>query len=55
MEKNSFPPLNGNQKRTIEATLWIVDEALCAFEELARGRQIRSVFYSETNDLRPEQ
>jgi hypothetical protein len=40
-----------NFKRVIEATLAVLDEALCEFEEWAKGRERRSVFYSEKNTL----
>jgi len=41
--------LGDNFKRGIETTLVVLDEALCEFEEWAKGREQRSVFYSERN------
>ncbi len=51
MPNASFPDLTGQHKRGIAATLAILDEALCEFQQWAEGRAIRSVFYSETNEL----
>lgn len=38
-------------KRSIETTLVILDEALCQFEEWARGKERHAVFYQERNSL----
>jgi len=43
--------LRENFKRGIETTLVFLDEALCEFEEWAKGREQRSVFYSERNTI----
>jgi hypothetical protein len=43
--------LRENFKRGIETTLVFLDEALCEFEEWAKGREQRSIFYSERNTL----
>jgi hypothetical protein len=43
--------LSDNHRRAISTTLKIVDERLCEFEQIANGREIRSVFYRESNDL----
>ena len=43
--------LGDNFKRGIETTLALLDEALCEMEEWARGREQRSVLYSERNTL----
>jgi len=43
--------LRENFKRGIETTLVFLDEALCEFEEWAKGREQQSVFYSERNTL----
>jgi len=43
--------LRDNFKRGIEMTLVALDEALCEIEEWAKGREQRSVFYSERNTL----
>jgi hypothetical protein len=47
--------LGDNFKRGIEATLAVLDEALCKFEEWAHEREQRSVFFSEHNSLSPAQ
>jgi hypothetical protein len=47
--------LGDNFKRGIETTLVVLDEALCEFEEWARGREQRSMFYSARNTLSPGQ
>jgi hypothetical protein len=47
--------LGENFKRGIETTLVVLDEALCEFEQWAKGREQRSVFYSERNTLSTEQ
>jgi hypothetical protein len=47
--------LGENFKRGIETTLVVLDEALCEFEQWAKGREQRSVFYSERNTLSAEQ
>jgi len=43
--------LGDNFKRGIEMTLVALNEALCEIEEWAKGRERRSVFYSERNTL----
>ena len=43
--------LGENFKRGIEITLFVLDEALCEFEQWAQGREQQSVFYSERNTL----
>jgi hypothetical protein len=48
MRKELFFELSGGQRRTIATTLTILDEALCEFELWAKGREVRSVLYSET-------
>jgi len=45
--------LGDNLRRGLETTLGILDEILCEFEEWARGREHRSVLYSEHNSLSP--
>ena len=44
-------PLSDNHRRAIGTTLTLLDERLCEFEQIARGRETRSVFYQESNDL----
>lgn len=55
MAKGKFPTLGKSHRRCIETTLRFLDEALCDFEEIANGRQRRSVFFVEHNDLSDEQ
>ncbi len=55
MQEKPSPELSQRHRRGIASTLAILDEALCEFEEWALGREIRSVLYSETNSLTPEQ
>jgi len=47
--------LGENFKRGIETTLVVLDKALCEFEEWAKGREQRSMFYSERNTFSPAQ
>jgi hypothetical protein len=54
MRKELFFELSGGQRRTIATTPTILDEALCEFELWAKGREVRSVLYSETNSLSQE-
>jgi len=42
-------------KGTISTTLWLVDKALCEFRLWAEGRECKSVFYEEINNLTPDQ
>ncbi len=42
-------------KGTISTTLWLVDKALCEFRMWAEGRGCKSVFYTEANNLTPNQ
>jgi hypothetical protein len=44
-------PLSDNHRRAITTTLWLLDERLCEFEQIAHGREVRSVLYHERNDL----
>jgi len=55
MPKPPFTRLSDSHKRGIEVTLAVLDEALCEFEDWAGGRERHSVFYSESNNLSPEQ
>jgi len=55
MAKGDFPTLGESHRRSIQTTLRFLDEALCDFEEIAKGRQRRSVFFIEHNDLSNEQ
>jgi len=48
-------PINENQRRSIAATLALLDEALCLFEEYGRGREVHSVCYEERNRLTTKQ
>lgn len=40
-----------NPRRAIEATLQLLDEALCTIEQWAEGRERHSVLYCESNRL----
>ncbi len=42
-------------KRGIETTLAVLDEDLCKIEQWAKGREYRSVLYTERNTLSEEQ
>ena len=55
MTHERFPTLSANHKRRITAGLCLLDELLCECEEIARGREYRSVLYIERNSLSPEQ
>ncbi len=44
-----------NHRRGITTTLAFLDEALCEFEQWAKGREVRSVLYEERNTLTPKQ
>jgi hypothetical protein len=44
-------PLSDNHRRAIGTTLTLLDERLCEFEQIAHGRETRSVFYQESNDF----
>jgi hypothetical protein len=54
MRKELSFELSEGQRRTIATTLTILDEALCEFELWAKGREVHSVLYSETNSLSQE-
>jgi len=43
------------QLRSLAATLSLLDQAICRFDEYAAGRETRSVLYREQNTLSPEQ
>ncbi len=51
MDRALFSNLSENYRRRITATLTLLDKTVCEFEELARGRETRSVLYSERNGL----
>jgi hypothetical protein len=55
MRDEAFTELSWRHKNGIAATLVLLDEALCEFERWAQGREVKSVFYSETNELLPDQ
>jgi len=44
-------PLSDNHRRAITTTLTLLDQRLCEFEHIARGRETRSVLYRQANDL----
>jgi len=43
--------LGENHRRGISTTLTFLDEALCEFEQWAKGREVSSVLYEERNTL----
>lgn len=49
-----IPNLSEAHHSRIRITLTLLDEALVKFEEWARGREVRSVLYRETNNLDPD-
>jgi hypothetical protein len=51
----SFPDLSDTHRRGIGATLKVLDEVLCGFEQWAEGREVDSVLYSARNGLSAEQ
>lgn len=55
MANQAFENMRGSYRRAIETTLTFLDETLCQFEELARGKEVRSVLYAESNGLSPAQ
>jgi hypothetical protein len=55
MRDESFSALSPGHTNSIATTLTILDEALCEFEQWAQGREIKSVFYREENQLQPDQ
>jgi len=55
MRKRPAIEIGPNHRRGISTTLTFLDEALCEFEEWARGRQRGSVLYRERNTLSAEQ
>jgi len=46
-----FPTLSDSHKRSITISLSLLDERLLEIEEIARGREVRSVFLHEVNRL----
>jgi hypothetical protein len=50
-----FPDLRESHRNRIRITLTLLDEALVAFAEWARGREARAVLFAEENDLTPRQ
>jgi hypothetical protein len=55
MGDQSFVELGWKHRNGIATTLALVDETLCEFEQWAQGREIKSILYTEKNDLSPEQ
>ena len=52
---SKFPTLSETHKRSIAVSLGLLDERLGYFEEIARGREVRSVMRHEVNRLSPSQ
>jgi hypothetical protein len=55
MRKTPAVQVGPNHRRGISTTLTFLDEALCEFEQWAKGREMRSVLYKERNMLSPQQ
>jgi hypothetical protein len=55
MKGGSFPDLSESHRSRIRITLTLLDEALIKFEEWARGREVRSLLYTEENTLSSEE
>lgn len=53
--RNSFAGLSDIHRRGIRATLVFVDEALCQIEQWAKGCELHSELYQETNTLSDQQ
>jgi len=51
MKRTQPPKLGEFHRRGISTTLTVVDEALCEFEQWAKGRETRSVLHRERNTL----
>ena len=51
MAKDEFPTLGESLKRSVRITLAVLDEMLCDFEEIARGRERHSLLFKERNSL----
>jgi hypothetical protein len=54
-QESAFPDLSDTHRRGIGATLKVLDEVLCGFEQWVEGREVHSVLYSERNSLSVEQ
>ncbi len=55
MPKTAQIAMNPNHRRGVSATLRLLDEMLCRFEEWGLGREKVSVLYRERNNLTPTQ
>lgn len=55
MSDGAITKLSVGHKNSIATTLTIFDEAVCEFEQCAEGREIKSIFYREDNELEPDQ
>lgn len=55
MDQGSFPDLNETYKRRLGTTLTFLDRTICELEQMAMGRETRSVLYTESNRLAPAQ
>jgi len=53
--KGQTIPIGDNHKRSITATLFLLDQMLNEFKEFASGREIHSVLYHEENNLTTRQ
>jgi len=55
MKSKRLVQIGENHERGISVTLYLLDQALCEFEQWAQGRQVRSVLYEVRNTLSVEQ
>ncbi len=55
MAQDNAVEVGKNHKRAIGATLTLLDEMLCEFEEYAQGRERHGVLYHERNSLSDKQ
>ncbi|MGA9752862.1 MAG: hypothetical protein WBS54_13860, partial [Acidobacteriota bacterium] len=47
--------MSENHIRGISTTMYLLDKALCEFDEWAKGKEVRSTLYEVRNDLSSEQ
>ncbi|NOY81769.1 MAG: hypothetical protein GXP31_12305 [Kiritimatiellaeota bacterium] len=55
MPESARIAMNPNHRRGVGATLRLLDEMLCRFEEWGEGREKTSILYREKNNLSPMQ
>jgi hypothetical protein len=54
-QRFSFPDLRDTHRRGIGATLKVLDEVLCGFDQWVEGREVHSVLYTVRNGLSAEE